>query len=86
MSRPSAHDRNAGLFAIALGVVALVAYVVLGASPESPGLPTVQLVTAALLIVGGESLRRGTGPSWGPFVVGVVAGLLAYDLLSALLA
>lgn len=70
----------------ALGVLALVGYGALGASPESPGLPTAQLVLAALLVVTGIAIREGRGPRWIDFAAGALVGALALDLLNRFLA
>ena len=80
-------NRRAGTVSVAVGVVALVAYAVLGASPESPDLPTTRLLLAALLVVLGGALRQSavTVPRWGQVVVGLLAGFVAYDVLRALL-
>ncbi len=77
--------RRSGTVSAAIGVVALVAYGVLGASPTSPGLPTGQLALAALLVVAGLVLREGRGPRWGEFLVGGLVGLIVYDLVNRLL-
>lgn len=79
-------NRLAGTACAALGVVAVIGYVVFGASPTSPDLPAGRLVAAALLVVVGLGLRQRGGPWWAQFVAGVLAGLVAYDLLNALLA
>ncbi|WP_420456463.1 hypothetical protein [Rubrivirga sp.] len=82
---PTPSTRTSGTVSAAIGVVALVAYGVLGASPSSPGLPTGHLVLAALLVVAGIALREGRGPRWGEFLVGALAGLIIYDLINRLL-
>ena len=81
MSDAPRSTRAAGTLAVALGVIGLVGYGVFGASPQSPGLPSAQLAIAALLVVAGVVLRRGAGPRWGEWVVGLLTGMLAYDLL-----
>ena len=73
-----------GTLAIGLGVLALVAYGVLGASPSSPVLPTGQLALAALLVIAGVEIRQGRSPRWGEFVTGALVGLIAYDLIGRL--
>ncbi|WP_412060648.1 hypothetical protein [Rubrivirga sp. IMCC45206] len=85
MPDPTPSSRTAGTVALVLGVIALVGYGVLGASPESPDLPTERLLLAAVLVVAGAALRQGRGPSWGQFVVGLLAGLVATDLILRLL-
>jgi peptidoglycan/LPS O-acetylase OafA/YrhL len=85
MATDPPHTHTSGTLALGVGVLALIGYGVLGASPASPGLPTGQLALAALLVVAGVALRQGRGPRWGEFVAGALVGLLAYDLLSRLL-
>ena len=85
MSNDVRSRRASGTLALIVGVLALVGYGVLGASPASPGLPAGQLVLAALLVVAGGALRQGRSPWWGEFVTGTLVGLLAYDLLNRLL-
>ncbi len=82
---PTPLTRTSGTVSAAIGVVALVGYGVLGASPSSPGLPTGQLALAALLVVAGIALREGRGPRWGEFLTGGLVGLIVYDLISRLL-
>lgn len=82
---PPSHHRLVGTTALVLGAVALVGYTVLGASPASPGLPTVPLALSALLVVAGGALREGRGPLWIEFVTGALIGLLAYDVIDRLL-
>jgi len=81
---PDAHlpsSRTAGTVGLVIGVVALAGYAFLGASPTSPELTTGQLLLSAVLIVASVALRAGRGPSWGQFVVGLLAGLVAADLV-----
>ena len=79
MSVPTS-SRRAGLVAIVVGVVALIAYAVLGSADE-PGLPTGRLSLAALLIIVGAGLRHERAPAWGRFVAALLAGLIAADLV-----
>ena len=81
MPEPSPSTRAAGTLGMGVGLVALVGYGVFGASPQSPDLPSGQLAIAALLVVMGGVLRRGGGPRWGEVGVGLLTGVLAYDLL-----
>ena len=85
MPDPVPSTRASGTLALVVGVLALVGYGVLGASPSSPGLPTGQLGLAALLIIAGVALRQDRIPRWGEFLTGALVGLLAYDLLNRLL-
>ncbi len=85
MPDPTPSSRTAGTVALVLGVVALAGYAFLGASPDSPELPTERLLLAAVLVVAGVALRQGRGPSWGQFVVGLLAGLVATDLILRIL-
>lgn len=77
--------KTGGTALVALGVLALVGYGVLGASPQFPGLPTAQLALAALLVVTGIAIREGRGPRWIDFAAGALVGALALDLLNRLL-
>ncbi len=86
MTDDSPPRKPAGTALAALGVLALVGYGVLGASPEHPGLPTAQLALAALLVVTGIAMREGRGPRWIDFAAGALVGALALDLLNRLLA
>lgn len=81
---PASSPRTSGTIAIAVGVLALVAYGVLGASATSPSLPAGQFGLAALLVVAGVALRQGWGPRWGEFLTGGLVGLVAYDLVARL--
>ncbi len=79
-------SRTRGTIAAALGVLVLVAYGLLGASPASPSLPTAHLGLAALLVVAGIAIREGRSPRWGEFVAAALVAYLAYDLVVRLLA
>ena len=76
---PSA--RRAGLVSIAVGVIALVAYAVLGSGADEPGLPTGRLSLAALLVIVGVGLRDERAPGWGRFVAALLVGLIAADVV-----
>lgn len=76
---PSA--RASGLIAIVLGSLALVAYIVLGSPSGQDGLPTGRMALAALLVIVGVAIRREQGPSWSRLVAGLLAGLIASDLV-----
>ena len=77
--------RTRGTVAVALGVVALVGYAVLGASPASPDLPATQLGLAALLVIVGGAIRQGRASAWAEIAAGALAGFLAFDLIARLL-
>ena len=72
--------RRAGLAALVVGVVALIAYAVLGVGSES-GLPAGRLSLAALLVIVGAGLRHQAAPAWGRFVAALLVGLIAADLV-----
>ncbi|WP_412068552.1 hypothetical protein [Rubrivirga sp. IMCC43871] len=80
---PSA--RTAGTIAVAVGGVALVGYALLGASPESPDLPSGRLALAALLVIAGVAVRQEHGPSWLRFVAAGLSGLVVADLVIRLM-
>ena len=84
---PTTTNRRAGTISVAVGLAALLAYAVLGASPSSPEMPTARLLGAAVLVVLGVALRQSAGaPRWAQFAVGLLAGFVVYDVLRALLA
>ena len=76
---PSA--RASGLVAVVVGALAVLLYAVLGSPTGESGLPTGRLALAALLVIVGVALRNGRGPSWGRFVAGLLAGLIAADVV-----
>lgn len=78
-------NRIAGAVCAAIGLIAVIGYTVFGATPESPDLPAGRLVLAAVLVIVGLALRHRAAPTWAQFAAGLLAGLVAYDLLNALL-
>ena len=76
-----ASSRQAGLVSIVVGVLALVAYAVLGDGPGGSGLPTGRLSLAALLVIVGVAIRQERAPGWARFVAALLAGLIAGDLV-----
>ena len=76
---PSA--RASGLAAIVVGALAVLLYAVLGSPTGEDGLPTGRLALAALLVIVGVAIRNERGPSWSRFVAGLLAGLIAADLV-----
>ena len=77
----SPSSRLRGTVAVAVGVVALVGYAVLGGSPAAPDLPAGHLVLAALLVVAGGAIRQGRSPRWGEVLAAALAAYLAFDLV-----
>lgn len=73
--------RTAGLLAIVVGALAVAAYAVLGSPTGESGLPTGRLALAALLVIVGVAIRHERAPSWSRFVAGLLAGLIAADLV-----
>ncbi len=73
--------RASGLVAVVVGALAVAAYAVLGSPTGEDGLPTGRMALAALLVIVGVALRHERGPSWSRFVAGLLAGLIAADLV-----
>ena len=76
---PSA--RASGLVAIVVGALAVLLYAVLGSPTGEDGLPTGRMALAALLVIVGVAIRNEQAPSWSRFVAGLLAGLIAADLV-----
>ena len=73
--------RASGLAAIVVGALALLLYAVLGSPTGEDGLPTGRMALAALLVIVGVAIRNESGPPWARFVGGLLAGLIAADLV-----
>lgn len=82
---PSA-SRAAGTVTLGLGVLALGLYAVLGVTSEGTAdVPASRFILAALLVATGSLIRTGRGPRWAVYVAAALAGIIAVDLILALL-
>ncbi|MEM1116821.1 MAG: hypothetical protein AAF845_08775 [Bacteroidota bacterium] len=79
---PRTASSAAGSVSIALGVLALALYGLLGTAGEGVAdVPGSRFILAALLVATGSLLHTGRGPRWTVYVAAGLAGLITVDIV-----